>query len=157
MKAQNTIRPANSFEIENLDKNKCDIVFYTNIIEKEQESTNMEENATIKIYEYDTYRINIDYRDGIKEEIKNNYQEWLKNAKQSEYSELATKIREKRDKLLDATDKFTIIDYPISENSKQEVLEYRQKLRDLPEQEGFPYDIKWPEKPNIEQIMTMKI
>lgn len=157
MKAQNTIRPASNFEIENLDKNKCDIVFYTNIVEKEQKITNMEENDIIKIYEYDIYRINIDYRDGIKEEVENNYQEWLKKAKQSEYSELATEVREKRDKLLDATDKFTIIDYPISENSKKEVLEYRQKLRDLPEQEGFPYDIKWPEKPNIEQIMTMKI
>lgn len=24
---------------------------------------------------------------------------------------------------------------------------YRQELRDLPEQEGFPFDIKWPVKP----------
>jgi len=24
---------------------------------------------------------------------------------------------------------------------------YRQALRDLPEQEGFPYEITWPERP----------
>lgn len=26
---------------------------------------------------------------------------------------------------------------------------YRQSLRDVPEQEGFPFDIVWPEKPDF--------
>lgn len=28
---------------------------------------------------------------------------------------------------------------------------YRQKLRDLPEQEGFPFNIEWPEEPDNEE------
>lgn len=26
---------------------------------------------------------------------------------------------------------------------------YRQKLRDLPEQKGFPFDVSWPERPGV--------
>ena len=29
-----------------------------------------------------------------------------------------------------------------------EMAKYRQALRDLPEQDGFPYDVIFPEKPN---------
>ena len=33
--------------------------------------------------------------------------------------------------------------------NKDEWVTYRQLLRDVPEQEGFPFNIIWPTKPNI--------
>jgi hypothetical protein len=35
----------------------------------------------------------------------------------------------------------------LSEEKKTEWAIYRQALRDLPTQEGFPWDIQWPTKP----------
>jgi DUF438 domain-containing protein len=38
----------------------------------------------------------------------------------------------------------------LSEEKKIEWATYRQALRDLPTQEGFPWDITWPKKPTKE-------
>lgn len=40
-------------------------------------------------------------------------------------------------------------DYPISDEKKQEIKVYRQALRDIPQQDGFPDNIVFPEKPVI--------
>ena len=40
-------------------------------------------------------------------------------------------------------------DYPIDAETRAAVSAYRQALRDVPQQEGFPYAIVWPEKPVI--------
>ena len=61
----------------------------------------------------------------------------------------STVIREKRDKLLNETDKYMTLDYPISEENRNLIRVYRQALRDVPQQEGFPENIIWPEKPDI--------
>lgn len=154
MQTESTIKP-NKFEINEVENGKCTVLFFNNIVEKEISQLGNEENKIT--YVYDMYKIRANYRDNLSKEIEKNYEKWINFVKKNEHDELALEIRNKRDKLLNATDKFTIIDYPISENDKQKVLEYRQKLRDLPEQEGFPYNIEWPEKPNVEQVQTMKI
>ena len=43
-----------------------------------------------------------------------------------------------RKKILEKTDKYVLIDYPISEEEKQEVIVFRQKIRDLSKQEDYP-------------------
>lgn len=58
-------------------------------------------------------------------------------------------IRDQRDSLLDETDKYMTMDYPISDSKRDEIKIYRQSLRDVPQQEGFPDNIIWPEKPVI--------
>lgn len=59
-------------------------------------------------------------------------------------------VRETRNELLSETDKyFSISDYPISEEKKNEIRVYRQALRDIPQQDGFPNNVVWPEKPAI--------
>lgn len=55
--------------------------------------------------------------------------------------------REKRDELLTETDYLLMPDYPISEEALVALKTYRQALRDVPEQAGFPSKIEWPEKP----------
>ena len=60
-------------------------------------------------------------------------------------------IRTHRDALLKETDKyFTISDMPTKNNNYIDKLrEYRQALRDIPQQDGFPDNVIWPEKPSI--------
>ena len=53
--------------------------------------------------------------------------------------ELATQKRAERNAILDATDKFvSVLDYPITDEEREQYKAYRQYLRDLPEQAGFP-------------------
>ena len=61
--------------------------------------------------------------------------------------ERSERIRGQRDAKLQETDVYLLSDYPISEAEKAQVIEYRQQLRDLPMQTGFPDEIVWPEKP----------
>ena len=60
---------------------------------------------------------------------------------------LATSARQKRDRLIATTDYLVTPDYPIESDRLAKVKIYRQALRDIPEQSGFPRSITWPEKP----------
>ncbi|WOZ55667.1 tail fiber assembly protein [Roseobacter phage CRP-118] len=51
--------------------------------------------------------------------------------------------RNKRDELLKETDWWAVTDRTMS----QQQLDYRQSLRDVPSQSGFPSSIIWPVKP----------
>lgn len=57
----------------------------------------------------------------------------------------AAEERAKRDQLLAATDWTQGADIPTTIKSAHKP--YRQALRDVPLQEGFPYNIIWPTKP----------
>lgn len=168
MKVKNSIMPTNKFDIENINNGKCDIVFYSDIQEVENQSTN-EENTNQKNYEYNVYRITVSHRDNINEVIEAEYDKWLDFAKKQEYEILASEVRAKRNELLAQTDKEMCIDrlgIEIPENINATNLltavtsvfkglgnilnntmsKYRQELRDITKQEGFPYNIKWPSK-----------
>lgn len=57
----------------------------------------------------------------------------------------AAKVRGLRDRLLAACDWTQLPDVPIE--TKSAWATYRQALRDVPQQAGFPTDIVWPEAP----------
>ena len=59
----------------------------------------------------------------------------------------AAEAREKRNQLISESDYLAMPDYPLDEEKKVAVLAYRQALRDIPEQAGFPRQIDWPVKP----------
>jgi hypothetical protein len=61
----------------------------------------------------------------------------------SESAKLAENERSKRDDLLKETDYFGLSDVTMS----AEMTTYRQALRDVPQQAGFPSTITWPTKP----------
>lgn len=61
---------------------------------------------------------------------------------------IANNMRYDRNRLLSETDYLVQPDYPLTEDQKKDILAYRQALRDVPEQKGFPRNIKWPEKPS---------
>lgn len=57
---------------------------------------------------------------------------------------LATSIRLDRDKRIAATDFYLLPDAP---PQPEGLLSYRQALRDITEQEGFPENVVWPASP----------
>lgn len=58
-------------------------------------------------------------------------------------------VRAKRDSLISETDYHLASDYPISAEDLEAVKVYRQALRDVPQQAGFPFDVVWPDLPVI--------
>lgn len=63
--------------------------------------------------------------------------------------ELASSVRSQRDTKLSATDYLVVPDYPISPEDLEAVKVYRQALRDIPEQSGFPKNVQWPVEPQF--------
>ena len=68
--------------------------------------------------------------------------------------QMLLQLRAMRDAKLTDTDKYLIADYPISPEELVVIKAYRQALRDLPAQEGTPWDgggelTPWPEKPDF--------
>lgn len=59
----------------------------------------------------------------------------------------ANEVRAQRDKLLAKTDWTQVLDASISAKSREAFRVYRQALRDITEQEGFPAAVVWPEMP----------
>lgn len=70
-------------------------------------------------------------------------------AKEKNNEILSAEIRHKRDILLKDTDKYVLPDFPISEEQKAKVLEYRQALRDITKQDNFPKSVMYPIMPEI--------
>lgn len=117
-------------------------------------------------YIADEYKLEIPFSFGIIERIENNRDAWIKKAKEDDERKHAKEIREKRNRLLDESDKEMVLDrlgverptgssfgdwlaflQRISSVMFGEMAKYRQELRDITKQEGFPYDVKFPEKP----------
>lgn len=160
MKAESNIQPA-KFEIENIKEDRCEIVINSNI----QEITDNENTK----YTFDSYRLNICYNKDLKEDIENNYEKYLEIAKNNEEKVLAAEIRKKRDELLKETDQEMCIDrmgleIPSGTTftswlsffksfgnaiTDGKIAKYRQALRDIPQQDGFPYNVEWPSKEDL--------
>lgn len=58
--------------------------------------------------------------------------------------EQATRVRADRDKRLAETDWTQVADAPVNQEAWAV---YRQALRDIPSQVGFPWDVTWPDQP----------
>jgi hypothetical protein len=58
-------------------------------------------------------------------------------------AEAATAVRTQRDTLLKETDWYGLSDVTMP----AEIATYRQALRDVPAQEGFPHNVVWPTEP----------
>ena len=168
MRVESRERPANSFILDNRKGNLIEVTFFDDIkseMRKEQDSDN-----EVEVFTYKVYKITNTIRDDLEEQIQNNLNDWLESLKEQEKNSLASEIREKRNKLLEESDKYMILDR-LTMNFPQEIsltnvvsvlkdffktlsnikngswAKYRQELRDLPNQKGFPYDVKFPDKP----------
>ena len=104
-------------------------------------------NEQQTIYVYDMYKITIENRPNLEKDIEINFDMWLQFAKDCEYEKLAAEVRTKRDNLLNETDWTQVTDTVLNSEKQEEYKEYRQQLRDITGQEGFPYSVVFPEKP----------
>ena len=59
--------------------------------------------------------------------------------------ETATRVRRQRDKLLAETDWVVTKAFETSTEIDTDIAEYRQALRDVTDQPGFPHEVVWPE------------
>lgn len=57
-------------------------------------------------------------------------------------------VRRIRDSLLSQSDWSQMTDTPITDDQRRLWITYRQALRDVPQQEGFPWHIVWPTLPS---------
>jgi hypothetical protein len=71
-------------------------------------------------------------------------QNWS-NPNKPTIEELAASVRRQRDALIAKTDWTQAADVP--QATKDKWAPYRQALRDVPQQAGFPDNIQWPSKP----------
>lgn len=67
--------------------------------------------------------------------------------KEFDYKLISIQVREQRDKLLSETDWLVARAFETKTEISEEWLWYRNELRTIPDQEGFPYNINWPQKP----------
>ncbi len=68
-------------------------------------------------------------------------------AKATKDAEAAKAVRAQRDRLIAETDWIVIKNLELNQNVPGIWEVYRQNLRDVPAQAGFPHDITWPVKP----------
>ncbi|MEZ8338781.1 tail fiber assembly protein [Vibrio cyclitrophicus] len=68
---------------------------------------------------------------------------------EAEYAAMWEQIRAERHSKLTETDFTQVGDAPITEEKKLAFAEYRQALRDLPQNFPDPNDVVWPEKPTL--------
>lgn len=162
MKTESTIKPEIKFSIENIKDNTCEVVFFDNISEETKEEQT--------VYVYYTYRMKTAYRTNLDIIIEQNYNKWLEAVKNHDYNLKAEEIRNKRNQLLADSDKNMVLDRIDFEIPKEITLTnivtvikelfntistikngawavYRQELRDITKQKGFPYEVEFPKKP----------
>lgn len=138
MKVRSDRLPQNDFEINNIQGNICDVVFFdvSNLLEEKDENNNIS-------YEYDAYTIkNTSYRTNLGTDISENYDKWYNYAIQYEKDVLMAEIRAKRNELLKDTDKevaldrlgieFPDIEFPELDQPKElSISNYLSYLKDL--------------------------
>tara|TARA_B100000073_G_scaffold231741_1_gene193578 strand:+ start:2743 stop:3024 length:282 start_codon:yes stop_codon:yes gene_type:complete len=72
----------------------------------------------------------------------------IKDSTEQELLNKTSTSKNRRNQLLTDSDWTSLTDNQLTDEQKAEAITYRQALRDLPEQEGFP-DVDFPTKPDF--------
>lgn len=89
------------------------------------------------------------YREKRGEDLSWSVEKIPEKAEEEKLTEAKRAVRSKRDALLSESDYYLQPDYPATEEGLKAVKAYRTDLRNVPQQTGFPYDVAWPEKPDV--------
>ena len=92
-------------------------------------------------WQYTTYEMRTQLPDGALDTAPD---AWAAVIKRADYATAAAEVRAERDKRIAVTDWTVLGD---AKTANTDWREYRQALRDVPEQEGFPYAVQWPVPP----------
>lgn len=146
MKVKGSYKP-NALEYEIVNDGRTAIIRFYENIKKYDEPAGEDGQLGISGWEFDRYTLERPHTERLQSQIEAEIPKWLEYARQEERDDVATAVRAQRNALLFDTDKTQISDAPITEESREAYREYRQRLRDIPDQPGFPYEIDWPELP----------
>lgn len=144
MKVNGSVQPA-ALLFEHRFDGTAEMRFRENITSSKDENGNT-------IFTYDEYFLSMPYREGLEKIVQDNVSTWLAFAKSQEANKQAEIIRGKRDKLLTDTDWTQADDAPLADTDRESMRQYRQALRDITSQEGFPQSVTWPEKPQVKTV-----
>ena len=87
------------------------------------------------------------YREKRGEDLSWSVEKIPEKTPEEKLAETEEEVRSKRDRLIADTNYLLMNDYPVSSEDLESVKAYRTALRDVPQQEGFPYEVVWPEVP----------
>jgi hypothetical protein len=147
MKVSSVTMPEKPFQILR-DKNNCTIEFYDNV-----QSTKTVDGITgreIPSWDFEKYALKEAYSPSLAAEIAADYATWLQKAKDAELTAESQKVRDYRDNLLNTCD--TVYCNAerwsaMTTDQQKAWTAYKDALRDVPEQDGFPYTVNWPAMP----------
>ena len=132
------------------DGENCTVEFYDNV--KSNPAVDGMTGQSVPSWDYEKYDFKTDYKPGLAAEIEADYTTWLQKAKDAEQTAEADKVRNYRDGLLNQCD----LQYcnsekwaAMTEDKRKEWTAYKQALRDVPAQEGFPYQVIFPVMPEL--------
>ena len=151
-----------AYEIKDGDAGQKIIFFRQNI-----EEVTTEEGVQ---YTADEYTLIVPVSQALNKRIEANFEMWLNKAISEDYDRAAAEVRAARDKLLAESDKEMVLDRmglevptgvsftawlgflkKLGAAVSGEMARYRQELRDIPKQEGFPYSVVFPTMPRNDQ------
>lgn len=149
-------RPS-AYEIKDGDAGHKIICFRQNIEEIETDAGTQ--------YTADEYTLTVTDTQTLEERVANNIEAWRETAMRDDYDRVAAEVRAIRDKLLAESDKEMMLDRmglevptgvsfsawldffkKLASAVSGDLAKYRQELRDIPKQEGFPYVVVFPTK-----------
>ena len=149
-----------AYEIKDGDAGQKIICFRQNIEEIETEDGTQ--------YTADEYTLTVPVSQALNKRVADNIEAWRERAMQEDYDRVAAEVRAIRDKLLADSDKEMVLDRmglemptgvsfsawldflkKLGAAVAGQMAKYRQALRDITTQEGFPYDVNFPEKPEV--------
>ena len=93
------------------------------------------------------------FKNGVEQDAKGNWvwkwavSELDAESKSVKDAETAKAARAQRDRLIAETDWLVIKNLELNQNVPGKWEVYRQDLRDIPQQAGFPHNVTWPVKP----------
>ena len=154
MKTESNVRPTQKVLISDGNPHFVEFNDLDSIVE---ETRILEDGTEETVYVYQTYQVRLS---GDPQKILEKADELYNEAKLFEFNDLAERIREKRNKLLSDSDKQMTLDrLGLDTSSAIKFLaslknifsgkwaKYRQALRDITDQPGFPYDVTFPDIP----------
>ena len=147
MKVSSVTMPEKPFQILR-DKNNCTIEFYDNV--KSVPTVDGVTGCEIQSCDFEKYTLKETYSPGLSAEIEADYATWLQKAKDAELAVEAEKVRNYRDNLLNTCDTVYCnaeLWAAMTADQQQAWATYKQALRGVPAQEGFPYTVNWPVMP----------
>lgn len=123
-------------------QNQCTIAFPTNIVDNGDGT-----------WTYDQYTITEPWKINLQAQIEAYYADWLQKAKDLEFQTESEKVRSFRDALLSEADTLycNVENWDLMDaESRSAWQDYKQTLRDISKQTGFPFTIVWPKKPPLQ-------